>query len=104
MCLWCVFDFHCSVGSDKKEFIVEVCHKVGKFQNCCNRLIIGLLIMIREMSSRSLAVLWRLSCITWMYWRCVWLVGWIQVIKKSADHSVLPTTNRKNNISFTEYF
>ena len=33
MCVWCVFDFHCSVGSDKKEFIVEVCREVGTFLN-----------------------------------------------------------------------
>ena len=32
----CVFDFHCYVGSDKKEFIVEVCHKVGTSLNFCN--------------------------------------------------------------------
>jgi hypothetical protein len=61
----CVFGFHCSVGSDKKEFIVEMCHKVDTFLNFYNSLITGLLRMIREVRSRrGLTVLWRLSCIS----------------------------------------
>jgi hypothetical protein len=65
MCVWCVFGFHCSVGFDKKEFIVEMCHKVGTFLNFCNSLITGLLRMIWEVwSSCGLTVLWRLSCVS----------------------------------------
>lgn len=54
-----VFDFCCSLVSDKKEFILEVCHKVGTFLTC-NRLIMGLMRMSRCMwSDCSLTALCR---------------------------------------------